>query len=1413
MTLDLAAARESTGRWRMRRLGILNFWYYDEEVFELEDGRLILRGANGSGKSVTMQSFLPLVLDGDKRPHRLDPFGSRDRRIEYYLLGEADSGKTDVTGYLWMEFANPARGLTKTIGIGLRARRGAAQVQFWGFVIEDGRRIGHDFWLYDRNAWLEHRTRVPLGRQELEKAIGAGGQVVQEQSSYRDLVNKQLFGFADAEAYQDLLHLLIQLRSPKLSKDFKPSAIYEILHGSLPPLHEDDLRPLSEVLEDMDQIADRLDELRLHIKELDKLQETYDRYNRRTLYDVSVQLIERNGEYEEQKKRTAAFEAELAQAEAAKQAAAQAAAAAEEALQRAAAELDLLEKHEAIGKQRELEDKTKLLEETEKHLELANERLRKHRSKLEALERELADAEYKREKLAAERQETLEELDALAQDIEFSEHTAYSGMWQRGGEPADDRWREPWRRDLQQHRRLLEAALATAREEREAGRIVQELERELGEARRVRDERERERGEHARALEDGKDALREAVLSWRETLAELVFADDSVQETFAAVTAFGPDARSPEAIRAPMRRALDAQRDRLAGERVRLHHEKSELDRRRDQLLEEKRAWETDRDPEPPRSEARMLRRAAIQPGEGAPLYAVCDFRADVDEVRRARIEEALERAGLLDAWIAPDGRFGGLAEGQEEAWIVPQPVDFGYTLADVLVPSPSEESGLKEETIDAVLRTFLWVEDGDVGGLDGFGGALVSGTGAYRLGPLAGRTGGKTRAAYIGKETRRRTRLLEIARLERALAEIAEQTADLDAQLAAVAERERRLAAEAGSFPDLAELERRLHQLIEASYRLEAALQQENRVLERFKAKTAEWRELQRQLGELTANWSRLKRMKELEEAVSAAHEYEGVLGELHSVWQRGTETAEQIARLQEERSSAADAIEDDEQLTDELDERRRTLRAQVETLKRLIEEQGLADIFDRIAALKAEQERLTRERKRAIAELDEAKDKAARADASVTLYREREFGLRQRLDQAIRHWHLEMRRNLVAEWREAYAALEAPDAGSGGGTAPRETASAAALGAESRPAAAAAGSPVNAAVRLAAEIRRRYDSAFAGKNADTVKNTLLEQFNEVRSILTDYVLESDIEEDTGRILIASKRDRAHPQTPSMLVEELRRDEEQQRALLSEKDRELYEEIILRSVGKAIRQRIHRAENWVNQMNRLMEERNTSSGLQLKLVWEPKAAQNEQQMDTAALIELLKRDSHRLRDDEIDAITRHFRSQIGYAKQSAQSEKESLRKHLYEVLDYRNWFQFELKYRKGEQTAFRPLTDSRFNVLSGGEKAMAMYIPLFAATWSRYSDARPDAPRLISLDEAFAGVDEENMRDMFQLLTEMGFDYIMTSQVLWGCYDTVPSLAIYEIYRPKDVDFVTLFRYRWNGKYKEYVQSEDAVG
>lgn len=66
-------------KWQINRVGLLDFWYYDEEEFDFLDGRMLLRGANGSGKSVTMQSFIPLLLDGNMRPERLDIWFPRQK--------------------------------------------------------------------------------------------------------------------------------------------------------------------------------------------------------------------------------------------------------------------------------------------------------------------------------------------------------------------------------------------------------------------------------------------------------------------------------------------------------------------------------------------------------------------------------------------------------------------------------------------------------------------------------------------------------------------------------------------------------------------------------------------------------------------------------------------------------------------------------------------------------------------------------------------------------------------------------------------------------------------------------------------------------------------------------------------------------------------------------------------------------------------------------------------------------------------------------------------------------------------------------------------------------------------------------------------------------------------------------------
>lgn len=127
-------------RWQANKIGLINFWYYDEQEFPFVKGRMLLRGSNGSGKSVTMQSVVPLLLDGNMSPERLDPFGSRDRKMSSYLLEEND-GREERTGYLYLEFRRKDSETYLTIGMGIRARRGKP-LDKWYFSLTDGRRIG-----------------------------------------------------------------------------------------------------------------------------------------------------------------------------------------------------------------------------------------------------------------------------------------------------------------------------------------------------------------------------------------------------------------------------------------------------------------------------------------------------------------------------------------------------------------------------------------------------------------------------------------------------------------------------------------------------------------------------------------------------------------------------------------------------------------------------------------------------------------------------------------------------------------------------------------------------------------------------------------------------------------------------------------------------------------------------------------------------------------------------------------------------------------------------------------------------------------------------------------------------------------------------------------------------------------------
>ena len=299
-----------------------------------------------------------------------------------------------------------------------------------------------------------------------------------------------------------------------------------------------------------------------------------------------------------------------------------------------------------------------------------------------------------------------------------------------------------------------------------------------------------------------------------------------------------------------------------------------------------------------------------------------------------------------------------------------------------------------------------------------------------------------------------------------------------------------------------------------------------------------------------------------------------------------------------------------------------------------------------------------------------------------------------------------------------------------------------------------------------------------------DWKKEDIIRDLNRVyfenRGFLNDYqLMQSELFEELedAKRLDISARYQGVKLPFKKLLSHLEEDIAELLNLIKDGDRELFEDILANTVGRKIRGKINGSNAWVGKMNALMESMNTSSGLKLSLRWRSRTAETEDQLDTKELVELQRKDYRLMGEEEAAKLSRHFRSKVEEARRHARDSGGmiSFYQVMKDTLDYRKWFEFQLFSQKSGER-IKELTNSVFGTFSGGEKAMSMYVPLFSAVVAKYQGGREDAPRLISLDEAFAGVDNKNIRDMFRLMTEFGFDFIMNSQVLWGDCDTLDA-------------------------------------
>lgn len=1371
----------NNSKWQIFKVGLVNFWYYDEEEFYFLDGRMVLRGANGSGKSVTMQSFIPLLLDGNMRPERLDPFGSRARKMENYLL-EEDDDREERTGYLYMELKRTDAEQFASIGIGMRARKNK-KLDSWYFCITDGRRIGTEFPLYK-----DLKSKIPFSKMELKNRIGEGGRVMDTQNEYIACVNRLFFGFETIEEYREMLELLIQLRTPKLSKDFKPSVINDILSNSLQTLSEDDLRPMSEAIENMDSMKTNLDTLRDSIRAAKQMEKVYDQYNQAVLYDKAGAFLRSWQECEQRGEKAKELSLSLEHTEKKQK---------EESAH-----------YEELKREQEVLDEEKAslsgsdaarIKEEEQHLlsEIEQDALQlKEKEKQEGRKREERIGWEQRKKEQEEKnglaweqaEESLEAMGQYMEDIPFDDSAFFiEELRAKKDEDCNFSSHEKLFHDYQGR---VEDGIKILEKEEHVHSLYDDALQELDEWKQKRNQAERECIQYENLLHEIKNELLEKMYQWSEKNQVLQIKDEVMTEITRKIEGYlyGSDySEIMELVRKEKNAAEDGIRSRKSEVLFKLQPLAEKLEQSREELF----VWENRKEPEPERPQEVIANRKRLDECKISylPFYKAVDFGEALTEEAAGNLEEALLHMGILDALILSEEdreQVLSMDAGMCDRYLFGDVEKIKNNLSQVLAVSPKEQETFLYQKMNDVLAGIEF-SDGE----KSRNATWIDGQGNYRIGILEGNVSKTYSARYIGTAARERYQAEKIKELKEQIDKLEQETQSLEELMKGLDGQLEQLEQEWRVFPEEEDVRVAARDFARKEQELEGIVSQIRKKEEVLEEKRKALEEVRLQVQEICAKTYLAIRLDIFREAGKNLRYYEKELSNVkisHDKYRNG----QILQKSYEENLERADGDLDDIRYDiGRITGRKKKLEAKLASVREQLALTGYDAVRERLDYCMARLRELP-------GEIEAAVKKKADLENEKNRLMEQQRENEEDAARAGKEKN-QMEQVFLQEYRLCYVLPVLSDL-------PEKAFTEA------------------DAVQCGEKVSKMLKGLAGEKRQEDLHDKVQEIFHQYKGYLTEYqlmmqTLFDELKEEYAelpvRITRLDLKAKYRGMTVSFqeLVKKLEIDEKELAQLLSDKDRELFEDILANTISKKIRGRIHASKRWVETMNQLMESMNTSSGLKLSLKWKSRRAEKEEQLDTRSLVELLQKDVEIMREDEVEKMSMHFRSKIAEARKQSEDNGgfQSFHMIMKEILDYRKWFEFQLECQKtGEKK--KELTDRVFFTFSGGEKAMAMYVPLFSAVVAKYSGARKDAPRLISLDEAFAGVDETNIQDMFRLMVEFEFNFMINSQILWGDYETVPSVAIYQLIRPENAKFVTVIPYKWNGKQREMVKKTGDV-
>lgn len=1369
-------------KWMLYRAGIFDFWHYKEEVFNLKDGKMLLRGSNGSGKSVTMQSFIPLLLDGNKSPERLDPFGSKSRKIENYLFGE-NNEKIDRIGYLFLEYKKEDADEYITTGIGLQSSKSSEDISFWGFIINN-LRINYDLNLYTEGYNNEGKqVKIARNKKQLDVLLQECkcGKVVSEPKDYAELVNNNIFKYKSLQGYRELINLLLQIRTPKLSnKEFKPKDMYEILKNSLPDLSYSDLRSLSETIETIDDMKAQLEKLQNDYGTLQKISQIYDDYN---LYLIT----DKANEYLESHKRLDTGKIKKRDTERALERTQNDLVSGEQRLNELKNEAEALEeqirslqKHKVFDLKSNLENckinETNLKDQINNKDESIKRREtneRNYKSKLERLEE-------KKDGIVAKIDLTLSDMANLAQNMQFAIHDILEDQFKNKYQSNDvNEILLHWDLEIKKHRKLLNQILELIRSLETIRNDQEKLTEEIEKLSVAAEEIKKRIEEEEKHFDSEINQIRTDIGNWNKGNQELLLNDAEIAQIYAGLDELFDTVQPEEIIKIITDKYLTIYKT-LTREETVLKQEQLTQENEIEKIKREIKAWQEMIEPEPERPIETTERRRILMLNTipFIPFFSAVDFKANISLEKKERIEAALVEMGILDALIVPPEYYDLVDE--DDRIIKPMPLRNQRTLLDILEPTPNPQINVSEEHIKEVLQSIA-LDDNSL--------SFVTLTGHYKNAVLEGYAVKTQASRYIGKEAQEQYKQRMISELQDKLAELSKKWERLNSKLLNTKERINTLEQEKQSITGFEKTKQIFTQLEKLFHELSVNEKRLTDLDEKKKELNSRFRETRGKLTEQAQNISLAKTMESYTTALAEIDEYNNYYIDLKL---KGND----YAHCQREINSTNQYLADLEVQILEAKGELNILRNELNKINQKIIKLEEALKLNKAEEIEAQiAKAITRKR-----QIPEDQEKQIKKNSE---YSNKIMTFNEQL--LILTKEINFHKTLSEAWEKVFLAEVFTRLVQDINDSQLETS--------------------ERIIECAKKLVKDFKDEILQMDFSKIEADLSQVYYQNERDLVEYIpsiknsdeVLPEIETYSDVVFLAllerlkNRLNRKYVSlvfdgkeiNPYSLAEKIKEKIELQNLLLTKEDERLFREVILHNVGDKIRTLINQAENWREDINSLMEKRNTSSGLRLWLEWKPKPTTEEGEIETAELVKLLMRNPDTLKESDFAKLSKHFNTKIKIAKELLEEDennnKKTLEDMIKDVLDYRKWFEFKLYYSL-RNLPKAELTTNKFSQLSGGERALAIYIPLFSAVYSKYQDAGEVAPFIITLDEAFAGVDENNIRDMFELIEDLGFNYMMNSQSLWGDYDTVNSLNIYELQNPQNGEEITVIPYYWNG-------------